>query len=61
MPDFLTVTLDLDKAEEFVKSEKFINALRSSTDDLGIIGLIIQSTQEKIKELKKETKKNGNS
>ena len=61
MPDFLTVTLDLNKAEEYVRSEKFVNALRSSTDDLAIIGLVMQSVQEKIKELKEETENNGSS
>lgn len=61
MPDFLVVTLDLEKAEEYVKSEEFANALRSSTKDLAIIGLVMQSAQEKVKELKEETKKNGSS
>ena len=61
MPDFLTVTLDLNKAEEYVRSEKFVNALRSSTDDLAIIGLVMQSVQEKIKELKEETENTGSS
>lgn len=60
MPDFLTVKLDLNEAEKYVVSEDFINALRSSTNDLAIIGLVMQSAQEKVKELK-EKENNGNS
>ena len=60
MPDFLTVKLDLNEAEKYVVSEEFINALRSSTNDLAIIGLVMQSAQEKVKELK-EKENNGNS
>ncbi len=60
MPDFLSVKLDLNEAEKYVVSEDFINALRSSTNDLAIIGLVMQSAQEKVKELK-EKENNGNS
>ena len=60
MPDFLTVKLDLNEAEKYVVSKDFIDALRSSTNDLAIIGLVMQSAQEKVKELK-EKENNGNS
>lgn len=61
MQDYLTVTLDLDKAEEYINSADFVEALRKSTDDIALMGFVIQSAHENLRKLKKETENNGNS
>ncbi len=50
----MTIDIDLNEVEKFIKSDNFIQFMMNNTTNIGIPSFILQTILDKIDELRKE-------
>lgn len=48
------LSIDLDNVKEFIESDKFVQFLLNNTTQFGTAAFILQTLEDRIKEIKKE-------